>query len=113
MQTLRALPDRVILEFPPPVEKIGSIIISPKSQVRPEFGKIHDIGEALSDETRMIASNLRDLQARGKRIAVTFSSGIGYATDSQGNALEAEEWKWLDKFRSYRITELAAYVEES
>lgn len=112
MKSIKALPGRCILRFPPPVEKIGRILISENSQVRPEFGEIYDIGEPLDDENRKIAYFLRDLQAKGKKIAVTFASGTGYFTDSQGNALDAVEWKWLKDYRSFRMSELAAFVDE-
>lgn len=111
LPTLKALPDRVILSFAKPAEKVGSIIVPQTSQIRPEFGTIHDVGEGLTQETRTIAYKLKELQKNGVKIAVTFASGTGYMTDSQKQALPEKEWRWLSDLRSFRMTELAAFLE--
>jgi ketosteroid isomerase-like protein len=93
------------------VEKKGVLFIPETSQLRPEFGEIEDIGEPLTEEDRRLAATLHDLKASGKRIAVSYASGTSYYRDYDGQAL-GDEWKWLKDFRSYRISELAAYVQE-
>jgi co-chaperonin GroES (HSP10) len=111
--SLRALPGRVILEFERPKEKtIGGVIIPETSQLRPEFGTSADIGEALNDDERRIASALWDLKAAGKKIAVSFAAGVSYWRDYDRQALDEKEWGWLKSVKSYRMAELASYVEE-
>ncbi len=112
MPTLRALPNRVILAFPKPAEKVGSLYVSQRSQIRPEFGVIHDVGEAIGEENAILRKILLDLQAKGIKIAVTFMSGTGYLTESQKNALSGDEWQWLDDLKSYRMSELGAFLVE-
>lgn len=110
MPSLKALPGRVILGFEKPKAQVGSIIIPETSQLRPEFGTIADIGEPLTDEQRMIADKLRVLQALGKRIAVSFASGVSFWRDFDRQT--GEQYAWLKDWKAYRIEELAAFVEE-
>ncbi len=112
MPELRALPGRVVLEFAPPVEKVGSIIVSEGSQLRPEFGAIRSIGEPLNDEDRKIALELMELQRQGKKIAVSFAAGTSYWRNYDVQALGPGDWNWLKNAKTYRLGELAAYVEE-
>lgn len=109
MPTLKAMPGRLILRFPPPVKQHGAIYIPETSQQRPEFGEIHDVGEPLDDEQRIIATRLRELKKAGKKLAVSFISGVRYY---QENLQHDEEWAWLKDYRSYSLSEPAAYLEE-
>ena len=111
MPALKALPGRVILVFAKPVEKKGTLFIPETSQLRPEFGEIADIGEPVTEEDRRAAAALHDLKAAGKKIAVSFAAGTSFYRDYDGQAL-GDEWKWLKDYKSYRLTELSAYVEE-
>ena len=113
MPTLRALPSRVILEFPKPAEKsAGGIILSERSQLRPEIAKIHDVGDGVTPEERQIASRLRELQAQGKEIPVTYISGVSFWRDEFTQAgMDKGEYGWLRDLKAYRLTELAAFVE--
>jgi len=109
--SIRAIAGRVILHFPPPVKKVGAIFVPETSQLRPEFGEIHDIGEPLSDQQAMIATQLEGLQRQGKRIAVSFAAGVSFWREYDGQAL-GDEWKWLKNYKAYRLEELAAFVDE-
>jgi co-chaperonin GroES (HSP10) len=112
MPALKALPGRVILRFPQPVAKVGSIIVPETSQLRPEFGEIADVGAATSLEEEKTRRDLLELQKSGKRIAVSFASGISFWRDYDVNALGGGDWSWLKSAKAYRMSELAAYVVE-
>ena len=112
MPALKALPGRVILGFPQPVAKVGSIIVPETSQLRPEFGEILDVGFATSIEEERIRRDLLDLKAAGRKIAVSFASGISFWRDYDVNALGGGDWSWLKSTKAYRMSELAAYVVE-
>jgi hypothetical protein len=112
LPSLKAMPGRVVLRFPPPVEKKGNLYIPETSQLRPEFGEVYDIGEPVTEDDRRAALKLRELQAEGKKVAVSFASGTSYWREFDGQALDPKEWGWLKSLKSYRLTELAAFVEE-
>ena len=44
-------------------------------------------------------------------MAVSFAAGTSYYREYDGHAL-GDEWAWLKDQKSYRLSELAAYVEE-
>lgn len=109
--TLKALPGRLILRFPKPVEQKGSIIVPTGYQQRPEFGVIHDIGEPLTLEQTAIVETLRDLKDAGVPLCVSYGSGIGYWHGKE-NSMDEDEYGWLKDFRSYRIEEPAVFLVE-
>jgi co-chaperonin GroES (HSP10) len=114
MPRLRALPSRVILKFERPAEKSsGGIILSASSRMRPEFAEIEDVGDPIDEQERAVAARLEELKAHGAKIAVSVASGVGYWRDEYTQAgLSLDEWGWLKDYRAYRITELAAFIEE-
>jgi hypothetical protein len=113
--SLKALPGRVILKFPKPAEKsAGGILLPQTSQLRPEFGEIHDVGDGITEEEKAAAGRFRELQAKGVRIPVTYAAGVGYWREEYTQAgLDKGEWGWLRDFRVYRLTEIAAFVDEA
>lgn len=111
MPSLKAMPGRVVLTFAKPVEKQGLIHIPQTSQLRPEFGTIADIGEPLTEEERRIAVKLKELQAEGKKIAVSFAAGVSFWRDYDSAALGGGDWSWLKDAKAYRISELAAFTD--
>ncbi len=114
MPHLKAFPSRVILRFEPPAETSASglVVLSERSRLRPEMAEIEDVGDGLTPEEIAVAARLRELQATGARIPVTYMSGIGFWRDEFTQAgLSRAEWGWLADRRAYRLTELAAFVE--
>jgi hypothetical protein len=109
--TLKAMPGRLILRFPKPVEQKGSIIVPIGYQQRPEFGVIHDIGDALNEEQQAIVAFLSNLQEQGIPLCVSYGSGVGYWHGKE-NALDEDEYGWLKDYRSYRLEEPAAFLVE-
>lgn len=113
MSELKALPGRVILRFPPPVEKsTGGIVIPQTSQLRPELGEIVDVGEARDENERRARAALLDIQAANGRVAVSFASGVSYWRDYERQSMDEREWGFLKHVKAYNLTELAAYVSE-
>ena len=112
MPSLKAMRGRVILRFAKPVEKVGMLHVPQGSQLRPEFGEIVDIGDSLNDDEEKTRRDLIELQRQGKRIAVSFASGISFWRDWDTQALGGGDWSWLRDSKAYRIGELAAYVVE-
>lgn len=108
--TLKALPGRLILRFPKPVEQKGAIIVPTGYQQRPEFGIIHDIGKPLNDDQKAIVEVLSELQAAEIPLCVSYGAGIGYWHGKE-NALDAD-YGWLQDYRSYRIEEPAVFLVE-
>lgn len=114
MPGLKAMPGRVILRFPKPAEKSsGGLILPQNSQLRPEFGEIVSIGEPTDDKEARAAHLLRELQGLGVKIAVTFAAGTSFWRDEFTQAgLDKGEWAWLKDLKAYRLSEVAAYLEE-
>ena len=112
MPKVKALSGRAILKFPPPLEKQGAIFVPETSQLRPELGEIVHVGEPLDDKELRIATELRELQAAGKKILVTVAAGTRFWDDTKATAQSKAEWGWLADYRAYRIGELAAFLEE-
>lgn len=110
--TLKALPGRLILRFPKPIEKKGSIIVPTGYQQRPEFGIIHDIGLPLTPEQQAITEVLHELKDAGIPLCVSYGAGIGYWHGKE-NSLEEAEHGWLRDYRSYRIEEPAVFLVEA
>jgi hypothetical protein len=99
---LIAAPNRVVLRFPPVVEKKGSIHVPETSQLRPEFGEIVSIGEPVGDEATAYARFFEVIRKSGQRVPVSVVAGVRYWRESY------ESEQWLADLRVYRITELAA-----
>jgi len=107
MPKFTALPDRVILRFPPAVEKIGLIHVPETRALRAEFGELESIGDGLSEETRAMAAHIKERARAGERFLVFISSGTYYWREEMG-----PEYEDLKNLRSYRISELAVTVAE-
>ena len=107
MPSLKAMPGRVILVFPKPTEKKGAIFIPQTSARRPEFGQLHDIGEPLNEEQRVIATHIRERAKAGEKFPVSFAAGVSYWQTELG-----EDYEWLKDCRTFRIEELATSVVE-
>jgi co-chaperonin GroES (HSP10) len=113
MPSLKALPSRVLLRFESAkTQTAGGLYIPETSQLRPEMGEIHDVGDGLTEEEKEIAKRLRELQAEGRKIPVTYMSGVGYWREGYERTLNEAEWGWLKDVRAYRLTELAAFLLE-
>lgn len=106
---IEAAPGRVILRFPKPAEKIGSLHVPEKAQRRPEFGEIVSLGDAVTREDEIHRKWLARQHEQGKKIPVTIASGVGYWQEEFKNY--GEEYAWLKDLRVYRISELSASVE--
>jgi hypothetical protein len=111
-QTVKALAGRVIMRFPPPIDKQGSLYVPETSQLRPELGEIVSIGEPLDEKERIIANALYELKRDGKKILVTIMGGVRFWDDTKATAQSKAEWGWLADYRAYRIGELAAFLTE-
>lgn len=110
---VRALPGRVILKFPPKVEKTsGGLIVPETSQLRPELGEVVDVGEAITDADVRVRGALLELQRTGAKVPVTMMSGTRFWDETKATAQAQAEWGWLSAYRAYRIGELAAFLEE-
>ena len=94
------------MKFPPRQEKRGALYVPETSQLRPEFGEILDIGEAVGDEERACAALLHDLKRAGKKIPVSVEAGTRYWRDTY----EVEQW--LADVRVYHVAQLASYLKE-
>jgi co-chaperonin GroES (HSP10) len=107
--SLKAAPNRVILRFPPTKKETNAGIIIPEtSQLRPEFGEILDVGEAVGDEAIACRRFLLEMQKAGKRIPVSVASGVSYWRQTyESNKTE----EWLAEIRVYRLTEIGAALE--
>ena len=107
------MPSRLILEFQKPAEKSsGGLFLPETSQLRPELGKIHDVGDGITEEEKRIAARLRELQSQGIEIPVTFAAGVGFWRPEYTQAgLDKSEWAWLQEFRAYRLTEIAGFIQ--
>lgn len=110
MPSLKALPGRVILGFEKPKAQVGLIHVPETSQLRPEFGEIKDVGQALNEEQAQIAVRLRALQSEGKKIAVSFAAGVSFWRDFDRQT--GGQYEWLKDFKAFRLEELAAFVVE-
>lgn len=110
--TLRALPGRVVLRFPKPVEQRNGLYIPQTSQQRPEFGEVMDVGEPLNEEQATIAKWLWECKEKNIPLPVSYGAGTSYWFGKE-NALTSDEWAWLRDFRVFTITEPAAMLVEA
>lgn len=104
------MPGRVILAFEKPKAMVGLLHVPETSQLREEFGTIKDIGEPLTPEQAQIRTKLEQLRDSGKKLAVSFASGVSFWRDFDRQS--AAKYEWLQDFKAYRIEELSAFVEE-
>lgn len=101
--SLIAAPNRVVLKFPEAKEKsAGGLIIPDTSKLRPEYGEIISIGEAVGELQVACARWLRVLQKAGQRVPISYQSGVRYWRETY----EAE--KWIQPYGVFNLTEIAS-----
>lgn len=106
MPKLVPLPGRILLSFQPPVEKSSLIHIPDTSKLRVEIGTVIAIGRPTNEKERIVAESLNE----GDKIPVSYSAGVCYHDSNR--AVTAEATKWMENFRVYSLSEVAAKVED-
>lgn len=99
---LRAARGRVVVKFPPAVERTeGGIHISEGSQMRLEMAEIVDVGEPVTADEVEHCRWLLERQAKGELVLVSFEAGVGFWKQNY----DPKKWSWLKDYRAYHVSQ--------
>ncbi|MFA6958595.1 MAG: hypothetical protein WC538_22220 [Thermoanaerobaculia bacterium] len=105
---IHALDDRMILRFPPPIEKIGSIIVADEWKMRPELAELISIGHSTTLELWQLRDGIVRLANAGARFVVPMYTGQSFWRKELG--IFGDEFEFLKDIRIYAIDEPTNWV---
>lgn len=105
-----ALPDRVILNFPPPAEKIGRFFVPEEAAMRPEMGELVAIGTATSERNKILRAQILEYRDKGYKFLIPMTIGTPLFRKELKSI--ADEYKVLDSMRVYPVDALAVVIRD-